>query len=98
MEKHEELLTYFKRKASELLFKYSIANTAHEYGYQYLRMSSYFGKLNENLIELEKELKSETENILSNYLKDDMDTNTIKNFLTVYRNDVKLKYLVSNNP
>ena len=98
MEKQEELLNYFARKANEILFKYSIASPTTDYGYQYLRMSSYFGKFNDNLIKLENELNLETQKILSNYLNEDIDISSVMNCLTTYRQNTKLQYIISNNP
>jgi hypothetical protein len=95
MNSPEEILSYFKRKATDIIYKYSIRSSSPAYHNQYLRMSSYFGEFNENMMLLENELNAETANIMSNYINEDMDiTNIIEN-LCAFTNTAKLQYIQS---
>jgi uncharacterized protein YutD len=98
MNNHDEILSYFQRKVSDIIFKYSIKSSATCYGNQHLRLSSYFGDFNENMVMLDNELSKETANILSNYLKEDMDIPLIIDGLCAYRHNAKLQYIALNIP
>ena len=98
MNSQEEILSYFKRKASDIIYKYSVKPLSPEYGNQHLRMSAYFGQFNENMIMLEKDLNTETANIISNYVKEDMDIPNIIDRLCAYSHNARLQYITLSNP
>jgi hypothetical protein len=98
MSSHEEILCYFKRKANEFISKYSVINISPDYDNQHLRLSSYFGQFNENMIQLDNDLGKETANILSNYVNEDMDIPNIIDGLCAYSYNAKLQYISLNNP
>ena len=96
--KQEEILSFFKARANEIIYKYAIRASSTEYDNQHLRMSSYFGQFNENVMLLEKELDTETTNVLSNYMEDDMDIPTIIDQLCAYSKYAKLRYISCIHP
>ncbi|HEX8333998.1 MAG TPA: hypothetical protein VF622_15370 [Segetibacter sp.] len=98
MNSQEEILSYFKRKATDIIYKYSIKASSPSYGNQHLRMSSYFGEFNENMIMLEKDLDTETANIISNYVNEDMDIPNIIDGLCAYSYNARLQYITLSHP
>ena len=96
--KQEEILSFFKVRASEIIYKYSISESAAGYNNQHLRMSSYFGQFNENMMLLEKELNTEKANILADFLDDDIDIPSVIDEMCAYTKHAKLQYITRTHP